>query len=309
MTSNKELVATHGDELSRIAEDHQVSYLFEASTGGGIPLLHPIMRCLSVNEITRIDGIVNGSTNYLLTKMRDEGIDFETALANAKALGYVEADPSADVNGLDAQRKASILAACAFGSRFDSGKDLPVKGIGDILADDHTAAAAFGGSIKLIAHLQLLSEQNTWTGWVHPCLVKAGHPLYSVNDVFNGIIVHGNYVDNVMFYGRGAGRRPTASAVVSDIAEIVKNIDASIMTNRCASACQPAFSRVDLPIARLFRTDTASAIVLERQNPAWHVKPLAHEAAIVTDALTQETFDHLTAGMRISEPIWVLEQT
>ncbi len=222
VTSNKELVATKGDELKKIAAEHNVYYLYEASVGGGIPVLHPIMRCLQGNKLFGVDGIVNGSTNYLLTQMKEKGISFDEALVTAKQLGYVEADPAADVDGWDARRKLSILANSCFGSRLADEAIIPTTGIRNVKREDIEKAEELGGAIKLIAHAKLSDDGKQWSGWVSPCFVKKDCPLYGVVDVFNGIIVHGNYVGDTMFYGRGAGRKATASAVVGDIIEIAR---------------------------------------------------------------------------------------
>ena len=225
VTSNKELVADYGDELLAIAKAHNVSYLYEASTGGGIPIIRPIRQDLRGNALTEINGIVNGSTNYLLTEMREKGVSFPAALGEAKRLGYVEANPAADVEGWDARRKLAILANAAFGGKLSDNQLIPTTGISAVTEGDMQAAAAFGGAVKLIAHAQLNEGGESWTGWVHPCFVPSNHPLYNVNDVFNGILVHGNFVDNVMFFGRGAGSKPTASAVVGDIIEAAQSLE------------------------------------------------------------------------------------
>lgn len=225
VTSNKELVADHGDELLALAKEHHVSYLYEASTGGGIPIIRPIRQDLRGNALTEINGIVNGSTNYLLTEMREKGVSFPAALDEAKRLGYVEANPAADVEGWDARRKLSILANAAFGGRLSDNQLIPTTGISAVTEGDMQAAAAFGGAVKLIAHAHLNENGESWSGWVHPCFIPSNHPLYNVNDVFNGIMVHGNFVDDVMFFGRGAGSKPTASAVVGDIIEAGQSLD------------------------------------------------------------------------------------
>ena len=225
VTSNKELVADHGDELLAVAKAHHVNYLYEASTGGGIPIIRPIKQDLRGNALTEINGIVNGSTNYLLTEMREKGVSFPAALGEAKRLGYVEANPAADVDGWDARRKLAILSNAAFGGKLIDNQQIPTTGISAVTEGDTQAAAAFGGAVKLIAHAHLNENGESWTGWVHPCFVPAHHPLYNVNDVFNGIMVHGNFVDDVMFFGRGAGSKPTASAVVGDIIEAAQSLE------------------------------------------------------------------------------------
>jgi homoserine dehydrogenase len=223
VTSNKELVAERGDELNALAAQHGVMYRYEASVGGGVPVIRPINTCLSGNRLEAISGIVNGSTNYLLTRMEKSGLSFPAALGEAKLLGYVEGNPDADLEGWDARRKLAILANTAFGAKFSDDKKIPTTGIKSITEDDFERAHALGGTIKLIAHAHRVGDG--WTGWVSPAFVPEGHMLYTVDDVFNGILVTGDFIGDVMFYGRGAGSLPTASAIVGDIIEIARAID------------------------------------------------------------------------------------
>ena len=292
VTSNKELVAAHGDELTKLAAERGVSYLYEASVGGGIPVLHPILRCLKGNRLIGVDGIVNGSTNYLLTQMREMGVSFPAALGEAKRLGYAEADPAADVEGWDARRKLAILANACFGSRFDDEAKIPTTGISGVTEADMQAASAFGGAVKLIAHARLSEDGGRWSGWVHPAFVPASHPLYGVNDVFNGIMAHGNFVGDVMFYGRGAGREPTASAVVGDVIEIARGIP---VMPAPTDAPAPAFSAGDEPIRRLARFDAAAREALERLG--WDVRPCGEGLAALSPALTGAAFDEACAHL------------
>lgn len=219
VTSNKELVATHGTELLRIAREQNVNYLFEASVGGGIPIIRPLNGCLAANEITEIFGILNGTTNYILTKMFRDGISFDTALAQAQEKGYAERNPAADVEGIDACRKICILASLAFGKAVNSEK-IHTEGITNITLDDVKTAESLGYVIKLIGYTKSLGEKVICR--VSPMLIPNGNPLASVEDVFNAIMVRGDQVGDVMFYGRGAGKLPTASAVVADIIDIIK---------------------------------------------------------------------------------------
>lgn len=310
VTSNKELVATRGDELTRLAAEHHVSYLYEASVGGGIPVLHPIMRCLTGNRLTRVDGIVNGSTNYLLTQMREQGVSFPAALGEAKRLGYVEADPAADVEGWDARRKIAILANACFSSRFADEALVPTQGISAITEADMAAAEAFGGAVKLIAHAELHEDGARWSGWVHPAFVPAAHPLYNVCDVFNGIIVHGDFVDDVMFFGRGAGRRATASAVVGDVLDIARSIDSFIPAEE--PSVVPAFEPVcPTPRRRLMRVSAQAESVLRLFAPDWELRPCAGELAVMSPALTDAQFDSDAAslsarGIIFSQPLYAL---
>ena len=220
VTSNKELVATHGDALHALARAHGARYLYEAAVGGGVPVLRPIRMDLSGNRLTQICGIVNGSTNYLLTRMETMGLDFPAALGEAKALGYVEANPAADVEGHDARRKLAILAAEAFFAKLGEDEKIPTEGIARITEEDLQVCRARGGAVKLIARAQ--RTETGWTGFVRPNFVPEAHPLYAVRDVFNGICVRGDCVGDVMFYGRGAGMMATASAVVGDLIEIAR---------------------------------------------------------------------------------------
>ena len=220
VTSNKALVAAHGTELIRIAAEKNVSFLFEASVGGGIPIIRPLVECLGGEEIEEISGILNGTTNYILTKMFEDNMDFDEALAKATELGYAEADPTADIEGLDAGRKAAILASIAFHSRVVF-KDVYTEGITKISSRDIAYAKEFGNVIKLlgVAHN---TEDGIEVG-VYPMMISQNHPLASVRDSFNAVFVHGDAVGDVMFYGRGAGEFPTASAVVGDVIDVVRD--------------------------------------------------------------------------------------
>lgn len=222
VTANKDLLAVHGKELLDAAEEKHCDLLFEAAVAGGIPIIRPLKQCLAGNEIDEVIGIVNGTTNYILTKMFEENMSFEEALAKATELGYAEADPTADVEGLDAGRKVAIMASIAFHSRvvFD---DVYTEGITKITADDIAYAKEFDSVIKLlgVAHN---TEGGIEVG-VYPMLLNKEHPLASVRDSFNAVFVHGDAVDDAMFYGRGAGELPTASAVMGDIIDVARNIE------------------------------------------------------------------------------------
>ena len=226
VSANKDLIAVHGRELLDAAEANGVDFMFEASCAGGIPIIRPLKQCLIANEITEIMGIVNGTTNYILTKMDQEGMEFEEALARATELGYAEADPTADVEGLDAGRKMAIMGSIGFHSRitFD---DVYTEGITHITSKDIKYAKDMDCVIKLLG-----IARNTDSGVevrVHPTLISKEHPLASVNDVFNAVFVHGDAVDDTMFYGRGAGEMPTASAVVGDVLEVARNIKSNCL--------------------------------------------------------------------------------
>lgn len=220
VTSNKEVVATFGAELLSIARDNHVSYLFEASVGGGIPIIRPLQTDLASNEILAISGILNGTTNFILTKMKNEGAAFADVLKDAQKKGYAEADPTADVEGIDAARKIVILAALSFGVLLDPNK-IPTTGITGI-TEDHTAVAdKLGCAIKLIGHTERIDGRIFAA--VSPYLVPASNPICHVDDVFNGILVDANMLGRALFYGAGAGKLPTASAVVADIIDILSH--------------------------------------------------------------------------------------
>lgn len=219
ITSNKEVVANFGVELLAAAEQNNVRYLFEASVGGGIPIIRPLANDLSANSVRSIDGILNGTTNYILTKMQTESSAFAEALAEAQKKGYAEANPTADVEGIDAARKIVILAALAFGKLISPDK-IYREGISMITPEDFEIAGKLGYSIKLIAHAERVGDKIL--AMVSPRLVPISSPLHSVDDVFNGIMVDTDMLGTAMFYGKGAGKLPTASAVVADIIDVAK---------------------------------------------------------------------------------------
>jgi len=220
VTSNKELVAAHAPELLKLAVDNNASYLFEASVGGGIPIIRPLHQCLAANEIYEIFGILNGTTNYILTQMIKKGKSFDVALKDAQEKGYAEANPAADVEGKDACRKIAILASLAFGRHVDSDK-IYTEGITKLTLEDVKYADEMGHVIKLIGYAK--EDNGEVFARVSPMLLPNGHSLAGVDDVFNGILVKGDAIGDVMFYGRGAGKLPTASAVVADVIEIVRH--------------------------------------------------------------------------------------
>ena len=222
VTSNKEVVSTFGVELLTIAAENNVRYLFEASVGGGIPIIRPLTNDLAANEIVSIDGILNGTTNFILTKMRNEGLAFEDVLKEAQRLGYAEANPSADVDGIDAARKIAILGAMASGKLADP-KKIPTEGIREVSATDTEIAKELGYAIKLIGHYES-SDDGRLSLSVAPRFVPLiTSPLAGVDDVYNGIMVRGSMLGDSMFYGKGAGKLPTASAVCADIIDAAKN--------------------------------------------------------------------------------------
>lgn len=226
-TSNKELVAKHGAELLAIAEENNINFLFEAAVGGGIPIIRPLNTSLTADDITEITGILNGTTNYILTEMSEKGSAFEDVLKVAQEKGYAERNPEADVEGYDACRKIAILTSLVIGEQVDY-EDIHTEGITKITTEDFKYAKALNASIKLLGTSKKVGD--TFYSMVAPVMIGQNHPLINVNGVFNGIFVHGNVLDDVMFYGRGAGKLPTASAVVSDVVEAAKHLKDNIMT-------------------------------------------------------------------------------
>lgn len=224
-TSNKELVAKHGAELLAIAKEKSVNFFFEASVGGGIPIIRPLNECVTGDVIEEISGILNGTTNYILSKMSSEGSDFDTVLKDAQDKGYAERNPEADVEGYDACRKIAILTSLAYGKQVDY-EDIYTEGITKITDVDIKYAKALGASIKIFGSSK--NVDGKVYAKVAPVMINAAHPLYMVNDVFNGIFVKGNMVGDLMFYGSGAGKLPTASAVVGDVVAAAKNLDTNV---------------------------------------------------------------------------------
>ena len=225
VTSNKELVATYGTELLELACQKNENYLFEASVGGGIPIIRPIHQCLTANKVQRIAGILNGTTNYILNEMFKKGKKFDEALCDAQAKGYAEKNPAADIEGHDACRKIAILTSLASRRAVDY-KNIPTEGIVNITSEDVKYAEALGYTIKLIGYAEF-SEDNKLYSRVCPMFIDNDSPLSGVDGVFNAIMVTGNNVGDVMFYGKGAGKLPTASAVVADVIDAVKHIERS----------------------------------------------------------------------------------
>ncbi|MFC2469067.1 MAG: homoserine dehydrogenase, partial [Negativicutes bacterium] len=222
VTANKDVVAQFGKDMFAAAEERQTAFRFEASVGGGIPIVTPLKECLTANRITEVMGIVNGTTNYMLTKMTQLGSDYSTVLREAQERGYAEADPTADVDGLDAARKAAILASLAFNTRVGLS-DVSVEGITRITPEDIDYARELGYVVKLLAVAKDSPEKGVDVR-VHPVFLPETHPLAAVNDVFNAIFVKGNAIGEAMFYGQGAGALPTASAVIADIVATARQL-------------------------------------------------------------------------------------
>ena len=224
-TSNKELVAAYGAELIELSKKHNVNFLFEASVGGGIPIIRPLNQCLTVDTIEKISGILNGTTNYILTKMTEDGSDFDSVLKEAQELGYAERNPEADVEGHDACRKIAILTSLAYGKQVDY-RDIYTEGITKITSEDIEYAKSMDARVKIFGTSKLIDGKVY--AMVAPVMIKRDNPLYGVNDVFNAISVKGNLLGDVMFYGKGAGKLPTASAVVSDVVDAVRHKNTNI---------------------------------------------------------------------------------
>lgn len=288
-TSNKALVADHGTELIRIAKEKGVHFFFEASVGGGIPILRPLNRCLVADEILSINGILNGTTNFILTKMADEGSAYEDVLKQAQELGYAEADPTADVEGYDTCRKIAILTALAYGAQVDY-EDIVTEGITKITADDILYMKKMGKAIRLLGSSR--RENGKLYAIVAPFVVGPESPLYSVNGVFNAISVTGNMLGEVMFYGQGAGKEATASAVVTDIVEATKNkgIPVDIVWDEKKQVVEPLDT---MKQAFFVRVDKASKSDIMREfDPVEIVEGVIDsEIGFVTDVMTEKEFE------------------
>jgi len=226
VTANKALLASHGEEVMDAAHSNGVDIMFEASVGGGIPIISPLKHVLVSNEVTAVMGIVNGTTNYMLTRMAEDGLDYSTALAEAQAKGFAEADPTADVDGLDAAAKIAILASIAFNSRVVMSQ-VPAEGIREITPADIEYATEIGYAIKLLAIARRVDGSIDIR--VHPTMIRSTHPLASVNGVYNAIYVVGDSVGETMFFGEGAGSLPAASAVVGDVIEVARHIQSECL--------------------------------------------------------------------------------
>lgn len=226
-TSNKALVAAHGPELLELAKSKNLNFMFEASVGGGIPIIRPINQCITADEINQITGILNGTTNYILTKMSREGCSYEETLKEAQELGYAERNPEADVEGFDACRKIAILTSLAYGSTVNF-EEVTTEGITKITAVDFKYAEKLGSVVKLLG--TSYRKNGKVYAMVAPFMINGTHPLYNVNDVLNGVYVNGNMVGDLMFFGAGAGKLPTASAVVADVIDCVKHAGRNVMT-------------------------------------------------------------------------------
>ena len=304
-TSNKELVAAHGPELIRIAHENKCNYLFEASVGGGIPIIRPLNYSLTAEKIDAITGILNGTTNYILSKMEKEGADFAEVLKEAQEKGYAERNPEADVEGYDACRKIAILSSLMCGKNVKY-EDIYTEGITMITATDFVYAHAMGKTIKLLA--QSKEVDGRFYAMVAPFLIGRDHPLYMVNDVFNAVCVHGNMLGDSMYYGKGAGKLPPASAVVSDVVDCARHLGKVIMcfwdeTDVTLTGIEEAkrsfFVRVSDDKEKEAIAAFESIRVVEADVPG--------EFAFVTDVMTEKEFNEKAEKIGIISRIRIEE--
>ena len=295
-TSNKNLVAAKGAELIKIARDHNVNFQFEASVGGGIPIIRPLNKCLTADEIEEITGILNGTTNYMLTKMTDEGADFDKVLKDAQAKGYAEKDPTADIEGHDPCRKIAILTSLVAGKQIDF-EDIHCEGITKITAVDIKYAKAMNRSIKLLASSKKVGD--SYSCMVAPYMLKSTHPLCGVNGVFNGIFVRGNVLGDAMFYGSGAGKLPTASAVVADVVDMVKHQHTNIYIDWSQEKLEIVDYK-DSVNAFFVRTSSDKAAVEAAFGNVEYVENVeAGEIGFVTGEMTEAEFEEKSAKIEI----------
>ena len=295
-TSNKNLVAAKGAELIKIAREHGVNFQFEASVGGGIPIIRPLNKCLTADEIEEITGILNGTTNYMLTKMSDEGADFDEVLKDAQAKGYAEKDPTADIEGHDPCRKIAILTSLVAGKQIDF-EDIHCEGITKITAVDIKYAKAMDRSIKLLASSKKVGD--SYSCLVAPYMLKSTHPLCGVNGVFNGIFVRGNVLGDAMFYGSGAGKLPTASAVVADVVDMVKHQHTNIYIDWSQEKLEIVDYK-DSVNAFFVRTASDKAAVEAAFGNVEYVENVeAGEIGFVTGEMTEADFEEKSAKIDV----------
>ena len=295
-TSNKNLVAAKGEELIRVASEHGVNFQFEASVGGGIPIIRPLNKCLTADEVEEITGILNGTTNYMLTKMADEGADFDEVLKDAQAKGYAEKDPTADIEGHDPCRKIAILTSLVAGKQVDF-EDIHCEGITKISATDIKYAKAMGRSIKLLASSRQVGD--SYSCMVAPYMLDQSHPLCGVNGVFNGIFVHGNVLGDAMFYGSGAGKLPTASAVVADVVDMVKHQHTNIYIDWSSEKLEVVDYK-DSVNSFFVRTTSDKATVEASFGKVSYVEGVeAGEMGFTTGDMTEAEFEEKSAKIEL----------
>lgn len=307
VTSNKELVATHGYDLLQLAKEKGVSYLFEASVGGGIPILRPLTSCLAANELNEVTGILNGTTNYILTRMIRSGLTFEQALKEAQENGYAEKDPTADVDGHDACRKICILAALAFGEHVYPDQ-VATQGIRKVTLEDVAYADSSNYKIKLLGRA-IRQEGGKVCAFVAPHLVSGENPLSGVEDVFNAIAINGNAIGDAMFYGRGAGKLPTASAVVADVIDIAKDLKRDHRNDWGPGSKDMVVGTENMASRWYVRMD---ATVEQARQVFGEVQALARagaperEVAFLTGAMTEREVQDKLAQFQVSSVLRVL---
>ena len=298
-TSNKALVAEHGPELLAMAKERNLNFMFEASVGGGIPIIRPLNQSLTA-EITQITGILNGTTNYILTKMSQEGSSYEDVLKEAQDLGYAERNPEADVEGYDTCRKIAILTSLAFGSTVKF-EEIQTEGITKISTADFAYAEKLGCVVKLLA-TSFKKDEKVYA-ITAPFLIDATHPLYNVNDVLNGIYIHGNVIGDVMFFGAGAGKLPTASAVVADVVDCVKHKGRNVMTLWSYEKLELGSA---MEVERTFFVRIKDRAALEKAKEAFHavqtvtVDGLDDEFGLVTANMTEQAFAQAAAQFDVA---------
>lgn len=299
-SSNKELVEAYGPELISLAKENNCSYLFEASVGGGIPIIRNICQCLVADKLESVTGILNGTTNYMLTKMDREGADYDAVLKEAQDMGYAERNPSADVDGLDAGRKIAILSSLISGKNVPFEK-LHVEGITKITSIDFAYARKLKMGIKLLGRCKMMDDKVF--AMVSPCMLKNKHPLYMVNDVFNGILVRGNMLGDAMFYGAGAGKLPTASAVCADVVKAAAKLGSHIPCNWSNEEAE-LVSIMDMTskfFVRVSAHNKSEAIALFGDVEFIRLETHPEEVAFITDEMTEalfmQKFDKLAGGI------------
>ena len=295
-TSNKNLVAAKGAELIKIAREHNVNFQFEASVGGGIPIIRPLNKCLTADEIEEITGILNGTTNYMLTKMANEGADFDEVLKDAQEKGYAEKDPTADIEGHDPCRKIAILTSLVCGQQVDF-EDIHCEGITKISAIDFKYAKSMGRSIKLLASSKKVGE--SFSCMVAPFMLSQEHPLCGVNDVFNGIFVHGNVLGDAMFYGSGAGKLPTASAVVADVVDMVKHQNTNIYIDWKSEKIELLDYKDNVNTFFVRTTSDQATIATAFGDVTYTQKVADGEIGFTTEAMTEAEFEEKSAKIEV----------
>ena len=295
-TSNKNLVAAKGAELIAVAREHGVNFQFEASVGGGIPIIRPLNKCLTADEIEEITGILNGTTNYMLTKMADEGADFDEVLKDAQDKGYAEKDPTADIEGHDPCRKIAILTSLVCGKQVDF-EDIHCEGITKITAADFLYAKKMDRSIKLLASSR--QEGDSYSCMVAPFMLPTTHPLCNVNDVFNGIFVHGNVLGDAMFYGSGAGKLPTASAVVADIVDMVKHINTNIFIDWSSEKMELLDYKASQNAFFVRTTSSKAEVEAVFGNVSYVEAVVEGEMGFTTEKMTEADFEERSAKIAV----------